>query len=70
MAETEKIRRLAASGRDAARREGKFAMSSAKNPLRFGRNPIPIFPVGSAAAIPARAVCQRKSGASIAAPSG
>jgi hypothetical protein len=70
MAETENIRGLTTSGRDAARREGKFAMSIAKNPLRFGRNPIPIGPVGAAAAIPARAVRQRKSGASIGAPSG
>jgi hypothetical protein len=45
-------------------------MPTAKKALRFGRNPIPIDPVGPAAAIWVRAVRQRKSGASIEAPSG
>jgi hypothetical protein len=57
-------------GRHAGRRDGKFLVLRAKKALRFGRNPIPIGPVGPAAAIRPRAVRQRKSGASIEAPSG
>jgi hypothetical protein len=64
------IRRLVDAGAIPVRREGKFLMPTAKKALRFGRNPIPINPVGPAVAIRARAIRQRKSGASIEAPSG
>jgi hypothetical protein len=70
MAETERVVEGVACGRHAAPGRGKFLMLRAKKALRFGRNPIPIGAVGPAAAISARAVRQRKSGASIEVPSG